>query len=92
MIPKRMQIEIVHGCNLRCRMCPISVLPNKIKVMPMVMYKSIIDQMEPYVDSLKLLDLFGIGEPLLDKDLCEKIEYAKYCGYQGTVFFLKCQP
>jgi sulfatase maturation enzyme AslB (radical SAM superfamily) len=85
-IPARMQIETIYGCNIRCKMCPFSKPnpPRKKQTMSMDLYKKIIDQMVPYVEHLKLLDLWGVGEPLLDPQICERIKYAKSKGFRSV--------
>lgn len=83
-IPKRIQVETVFGCNARCKMCPVN-MPTKRKkgVMSLDFFKRIVDQMEPYKNSIKLFDLWGVGEPLLDNTLFEKIKYAKGKGFRN---------
>ncbi len=85
-IPSRMQIETIYGCNIRCKMCPVHLpnSPRKKQIMAWDLFKKIIDQMEPYADHIKLLDLWGVGEPLLDPKICERIKYAKSKGFQNT--------
>jgi sulfatase maturation enzyme AslB (radical SAM superfamily) len=85
-IPGRMQIETIYGCNIRCRMCPFSLSkdpPRKKQTMSMETFKKIIDQMQPYTEHIKLLDLWGVGEPLLDPQICERIKYAKSKGFRN---------
>jgi radical SAM protein with 4Fe4S-binding SPASM domain len=83
-IPQAVIIESVFGCNASCMMCPIDK-PTKRKkgIMPIDFYKHIIDELCTYKDEIRQLDLFGVGEPLLDKRLPEKIEYAKQKGFCG---------
>ena len=83
-IPTNIIIESVFGCNANCVMCPIDK-PTKRKkgVMSFDLYKDIIDGLYPYRDKVSQLDLFGVGEPLLDKTLPEKIQYAKQKGFCG---------
>lgn len=39
--------------------------------------------MELYKEHIQKFDLFGLGEPLLDKTLFEKIKYAKSKGFKN---------
>lgn len=83
-IPQRMQIESVFGCNARCTMCPVHMESKRKKgVMTFELFTSIIDQMEPYKESITKLDLWGLGEPLLDKNLPQKIAFAKQKGFKS---------
>jgi len=83
-IPERIQLESVHGCNARCTMCPVH-LPSERKkgVMSFDLFKYIVDEMLPYKDQITKFDLWGLGEPLLDKNLVKKIQYAKDMGFQN---------
>jgi len=47
------------------------------------MSKKVLDEMAPYVDRMEKLDLFGLGEPLLDPFLYDRIRYAKSKGYKS---------
>ena len=85
LIPTRLTIETVFGCNARCIMCPID-FPTKRKkqIMTREMYEYIVDSMAPYADQIVKFDLFGLGEPLLDPHLIDRISYAKQKGFHGT--------
>jgi len=57
-------------------MCPIDK-PSKRKkgVMPIELFKKITDDLSEYKDTIEKIDLFGLGEPLLDRTIFEKIRY-----------------
>ena len=84
LIPKRLTIETVFGCNASCSMCVID-LPTKRKkcIMPLDMSNYILDEFSPYKDQINQLDFFGLGEPLLDPHLFERIKYAKGLGFKN---------
>ncbi|MBN2452664.1 MAG: SPASM domain-containing protein [Candidatus Omnitrophica bacterium] len=84
LIPKRIQLEVVFGCNAKCVMCPVD-MPTKRKkgVMSMELFRKIIDDLKPFAAQIEKVDLWGLGEPLLDKTLFEKIRYAKREGFQS---------
>jgi len=83
-IPKRLTIETVYGCNARCTMCPIDYpAERKKQIMTTKVYKYIIDSMAEYTNEISMLDLFGLGEPLLDPQLFSRIEYAKSKGFKS---------
>lgn len=86
-IPERVVIETIFGCNARCTMCPIDVPTSRSKgIMPMDGYQKIIDDLKPYKDTVKMFDLFGLGEPLLDPLIFERIDYARAAGFRGLAF------
>lgn len=84
--PSHLQIEVVAGyCTADCVMCTISKTPRK-GVLGLSEYRAILDKFVPYTDRLQYLTLHGMGEPLLDKTLPEKIDIAKRLGFHGTGF------
>lgn len=83
-VPRTVIVESVFGCNANCMMCPIDKPSDRKKgVMAFDLYKYIIDELHPHRHEIAQLDLFGVGEPLLDKRLAEKIRYAKQRGFCG---------
>ena len=71
-------------CNFKCRFCAMQAseepLPFKKQLMPMELYKKIIDDISGFPDKLKMLRLAAHGEPLLHPQLPEMIRYAKEKG------------
>ncbi|MDR3156973.1 MAG: radical SAM protein [Lactobacillales bacterium] len=85
--PKHLQIETVNKlCNAKCAMCTIFTNKRKAKIMNLETFKKIIDKFVPYKEVIEFLTLHGCGEPLLDKTLSEKINYAKKNGFKGIGF------
>ena len=83
-LPRRVTIETIFGCNASCRMCPINLPTSRKKgVMPLELFYKIIDEFEPYRDHLNMMDLFGLGEPLLDPYIIERIRYVKNKGFKN---------
>ena len=84
LIPKRVQLETIYGCNASCVMCALSLPAQRKKgPMPPEMSKYVLDELSPYKDQIEKLDLFGLGEPLLDPYLFERIKYAKKKGFRN---------
>lgn len=85
LIPSRVVVETVFGCNARCPMCLIEHPTDRAKgVMPMAKFETLVDSLMPYRGRIKMFDLFGLGEPLLDKFLPDRIALLKNRGFQGT--------
>ncbi|MFC1952763.1 radical SAM/SPASM domain-containing protein [Chloroflexota bacterium] len=83
-IPERIQLELVFGCNASCIMCPVHIPSQRKKgIMSLDLFKKIVDEMAQYNETIDKFDLWGLGEPLLDKGLYEKIEYAKSKGFRN---------
>jgi len=77
--PLCLDIETTNICNLS-GMCPRTIqIDNEtyvdIGTMDMGLYKKIIDEGEE--NGLYSIKLQYLGEPLLDKYICERIKYAK---------------
>lgn len=66
--------EIVHGCQLACVGCPISVLQPKVERVPLARLERCFRNID--IDSVAILSLFGYGEPLLHDDLPGIVEIA----------------
>jgi len=50
----------------------------------------ILDKFLKYKNRIEYLTLHGLGEPLLDKGLTEKVKIAKDMGFRGTGFATNC--
>lgn len=79
--PKHLQVEIVAGyCPSRCIMCPIDKSPRK-QIMQDAEFQIILKRFQPYLEHLEYTTLHGLGEPLLDKNITNKIKLAKQMGF-----------
>ena len=77
--PKELQIEPTNQCNLKCVMCPHSVVsPPPRDNMSLEVFDRVLREF----DSLTSVFIQGLGEPLLHKNLCEMIEHAKQRGLE----------
>jgi len=80
-VPIHLEIETARGCNAKCVMCPLNYAEDKLEIKSGRMseedFLKIIDKFLPYVSKIEFVTLLGIGEPLLDKGLCQKIKYLK---------------
>lgn len=73
--PYMLQIEPTNMCNLNCPLCPVgrNELGRKPHHMSFEEFKSIVDDMKDY---LLFLVLWEWGEPFLNPELPDMIEYA----------------
>lgn len=84
--PSHLQIEVVAGiCSADCIMCTIKECPRK-GILSMTDYTAMLKKFENHTDKLQYLTLHGMGEPLLDKTLPDKIALAKDKGFPGVGF------
>lgn len=82
--PYSLCIDPCNLCNFRCSFCAIQtsdeVLAYQKQMMPIELYRKIIDDVSAFPDKLKMLRISGMGEPLLNPELPAMIRYAKEKG------------
>ena len=88
MIPKsnEIRIEPTTKCNFNCNICPRDKLTRKKETMSFDLFKFIFDKINSETSQYYTLTFPGMGEPLLDQSLDDKISYAKKIGF--TVLIL----
>lgn len=74
-MPFTASIEPANYCNLRCRQCPtgLGMITKERELLTLSNFKRILDAMLP---ELMYVNLFFQGEPLLNNDIPEMVEYA----------------
>lgn len=79
MIPKNndARFEITTKCNYNCIICPRDKLTRKKETISFELFKLLFDKVILETNQYNTLTFPGMGEPLLDKTLNKKIEYAK---------------
>ena len=79
--PYTVAIDPSNLCNFKCNFCAIQCkneeLSFKKQLMPLELFKKIIDDLKMFPQKLKVLRINGQGEPLLNPNICEMIRYAK---------------
>lgn len=84
--PSHIHIETVAGiCSADCVMCTIKHVSRK-GILDLDRYAAILTKFEKYIPRLSYLSLFGMGEPLLDKTLPEKVRLAKTMNFPSIGF------
>lgn len=80
--PLVVQIFSIYACNLSCKFCHFGLDKDKRpficshKVMDLSLYKKCIDDMSSFNRKINLLRFCPTGEPLMDKNIIEMVEYA----------------
>lgn len=72
--PAIIQLESTNHCNYKCKMCPNSRFSDRTSCMSVNLFKEIVDQVKQYCLKMRLSFL---GEPLLNNDILQMINYAK---------------
>jgi sulfatase maturation enzyme AslB (radical SAM superfamily) len=84
LVPKRLQIETFYGCNASCVMCALkNPLTRASGPMPEDLFRKVVDEMAPYAAGIEKVDLFGLGEPLLDRRIFDRIRYMRERGFRN---------
>ncbi len=81
--PKQVRIENTNLCNARCTICPREKLTRRRGTMGLPLYRRIIE--ECAARGVEEVHLEGFGEPFLDRDIIEKIRFAKERGIPRTL-------
>lgn len=84
-VPFSVQIDICSACNMKCAFCfhsdleAIKKAQVKFGAMSLELFQKIIDDMKRdwAGKKVKKLRLFKVGEPLMNKDVCRMVKYAK---------------
>ncbi|MCL5958550.1 MAG: radical SAM protein [Chloroflexi bacterium] len=83
--PLTMNVEITTRCNLACTFCWHSDLSSKEQQdMPWELYQKLVDEAARY--GIPAINLNGLGEPLMHRDLVRMIKYARDRGIIDIMF------
>ncbi len=72
-----LNLELSSYCNQKCYFCPQYKYQMRNRIMPMKLFQFIIDTLYDMKISIMRIVLSGMGDPLTDNNLCEKIRYSK---------------
>lgn len=75
--PKVIYIETTNLCNAKCIMCPHEKLTRKLGFMENKIFTKVVQDCKSQKIENKQIFLHKEGEPLLDNEIFEKIEYLK---------------
>ena len=83
MIPtnNELRIEVTTKCNYNCNICPREKLTRKMETMDLELFKYIFDKINSETAQYNTLTFPGMGEPLLDESIDDKVIYAKKHNY-----------
>ena len=76
-MPTQLAIETVRACNAKCIMCPSTTMKRPKGVMQTEVHETILRKISQWGAPISLITHAGIGEPLLDKMLEERIRREK---------------
>ena len=78
-MPYKVIVDPTNACNLGCPLCPTGAEASTRKkgVLKFVKFKKLIDEVKDYCIELHL---YNWGEPTLNKELIQMINYSNECG------------
>jgi radical SAM protein with 4Fe4S-binding SPASM domain len=76
-LPTQLAIETVNRCNAACVMCPYPTLQRQKGVMSSEAHALIIDKVAKWGAPISIITHAGMGEPFIDRNICEKVVYEK---------------
>jgi hypothetical protein len=77
-LPDIVQIESTNICNAKCVFCPRDDMHRRQGIMEMDLYRKIVDECAAL--GIEHVRVHNYGEPFLDRQLVEKVRYAKSQG------------
>ncbi|HTW96832.1 MAG TPA: radical SAM protein [Candidatus Methylomirabilis sp.] len=80
----RIQFESSNYCNMRCAFCPNRLMTRERKNLDLELFKKIIDDIVAH-DLTETISFAGNGEPLLDPNLGEKLDYCRRRGLSTII-------
>jgi radical SAM protein with 4Fe4S-binding SPASM domain len=83
--PSVVRIETTNACNACCTICPRRIIQRPIMHMNTALYVRLIDECVAF--SCREIHLHNFGEPLMDKQLEDRVTYAKRKGIKKVKIF-----
>jgi hypothetical protein len=77
-LPEIVQIESTNLCNAKCVFCPRDLMERQQGIMDMALFRKIVD--EAAALRIPCVRLHNYGESFIDRQIVEKIRYAKTQG------------
>jgi sulfatase maturation enzyme AslB (radical SAM superfamily) len=81
-LPDIVQIESTNLCNAKCVFCPRDEMHRRQGVMEMDLFKRIVDECAAL--GITHIRVHNYGEPFLDRQLVDKVRYAKSKGIHNV--------
>lgn len=85
--PKYFEVETVNACNAKCVMCAMNDRINrKDTIMNKDLFAKFVKEIGDYADWIETVCLNRDGEPILDKNLPERVKLLKDIGIRKVTF------
>jgi len=84
--PVNLIIENSSLCNATCAFCPYKAMQRQKKVMDKATFNQVIKRIKQFSLPINKVFLSGMGEPLLDKNVLEKVKALKDLGLDLKIY------
>src|SRR3990172_2239088 len=82
--PRVVRVETTDICNANCVTCTREIMTRAMGIMDMALYRKVVD--ECGANKVNSIHLHNFGEPLTDRLIFERIEYAAKKGIKTKIF------
>lgn len=92
-MPLSLLVDPSNLCNLKCSFCPtgnealLEEVGRSKGLMPLALFRKIIDDLADFPGKLQVLHLYKDGEPLANKALAQMVAYARQSGRVERIEF-----
>ncbi|MDE7177486.1 MAG: radical SAM protein [Lachnospiraceae bacterium] len=84
--PKYVEVETTDRCNAQCPMCTKAISKNEhISVMGDALFEKIVNELKDYTEWIEGVTIQWMGEPLLDRNLEDRIKALKDIGIKKVM-------
>lgn len=84
--PKYVEVETTDRCNAQCPMCTKAISKNEhISVMGDALFGKIVNELKDYTEWIEGVTIQWMGEPLLDRNLEDRIKSLKDIGIKKVM-------
>ena len=79
------RVEVSTKCNYNCVICPHARLTRKMETMSTDLFVRLLDKISAETDQYDTVTIPGMGEPLLDETLAEKVKAIRSRGLKALL-------
>jgi len=88
-MPYAIMIDPSGACNFKCCFCPCNNSKEKSEIRHQIMkfdvFCKVVDGLVEFSQKIPVIDLYGLGEPLLNPDFCRMVKYLKEKNVCNTI-------
>lgn len=90
--PYTIYIDPMGGCNFACSFCPCNTVDyrnaDRHAMMSLDTFKKIVDDIKKFPSTVKVVNMYGFGEPLLNPNIISMVRYLKEADVCNEIFMV----